>query len=485
MNNTTVTRNLIWRFMERFGAQIVSFVVTIVLARLLDPDLYGTVALATVFIAFLQVFVDSGLGIALIQKKEADEVDFSSVFFFNLGMCAVLFIGLFFAAPYIAGFFAQPELTAIIRVMSLSLIISGVQNVQQAYVSRNMLFKRFFQATLVGTVSSAIIGIAMAYAGCGVWSLIAQKLSNVTINTLVLWIVVKWRPRLAFSFRRLKGLLSYGWKLLVSSLIDTVFRDIQQLIIGKLYTTEDLAYYNKGDQFPSLVIANVNTSIDSVLLPTMSQVQDDKTRIKTMVRRAIKTSTYIMAPLMMGMAFTSDSIISLLLTDKWLPCVPFLCVFCITYMFYPIHTANLNAIKALGRSDLFLKLEIWKKVVGLVLLLATMWFGPYAICLSGLLMSVISQIVNSFPNRKLLNYSIFEQWKDIAPGICLAVGMGVAVWGIGKLWAIPVILKLLIQVIIGALIYIGGSVLFKIDSFYYVLNTAKQLLKKRADKNEE
>lgn len=476
-NSRSVLSNLFWRFAERCGAQGVAFVVQIVLARLLEPDVYGTIALVTVFITILQVFVDSGLGNALIQKKNADDIDFSTVFYFNMVICCILYVMMFFAAPVIAGFYDDSQLVSVIRVLSLTLIISGVKNVQQAYVSRTMQFKRFFYATLGGTIGAAIIGIIMAYKGFGVWALVAQQIFNTAVDTIILWITVKWRPKLIFSFHRLKGLFSYGWKLLVSALIDTVYTNIRQLIIGKLYSSSDLAQYNRGRQFPYLFVTNVNSSIDSVLLPTMSAEQDDKNRIKDMTRRAIKISTYVMAPLMMGLAFVGKPLVSLLLTDKWLPCVFYMRIFCITFMFYPIHTANLNAIKALGRSDLFLKLEIWKKIVGLIALFSTIWISVEAMAYSLLVTSILSQIINAAPNRKLLNYGYFEQLKDILPSIILSIVMGIGISFIGMLgWGNFV--TLIIQMILGVVIYIAGSKLIKLDSYEYLLHIFKSFIRK-------
>lgn len=478
--NNLVLKNFVWRFTERCGAKGVAFVVSIVLARLLAPEAYGTVALVTVFTAILEVFVDGGLGTALIQKKNADDLDFSTVFYFNFAVCILLYLGMFFAAPAIARFYDQMELVPLVRVISLTLIISGVKNIQQAYVSRNMLFKRFFFATIGGTIFSAALGIAMAYLGFGVWALVAQQLSNAAIDTLILWITVRWRPKWMFSFERLKGLFSYGWKLLVSGLLDTVYNNLRQLIIGKMYSPSELGFYNKGNQFPSLIVTNINSSIDSVLLPIMSGVQDDHERIKTMTRRAIKTSTYIMAPLMMGLAFVAPVVVELLLTEKWLPSVPFLRIFCITYMFYPIHTANLNAIKAMGRSDLFLKLEIAKKTVGMILLLSTMWFGVMAMAYSLLVSSLCSQIINTWPNRKLLNYGYLEQLKDILPDLILAVVMGLCVAPLAWL-PLPKIVLLCVQCATGATIYIVGSIITQNESFDYLWSIIKNYLKRNKD----
>ena len=462
-----IISNFIWRFAERCGAQLVTFIVSIVLARILMPEDYGTVALVTVFTTIMQVFVDSGLSTALIQKKDADDLDFSSVFYFNFVVCIILYLIMFLAAPYIASFYVKPELVPIVRVISLTIIISGVKGVQQSYVSRNMLFKRFFYATLGGTIFSAFLGIAMAYAGFGVWAIVAQQLSNTAIDTLILWITVKWRPKLMFSWERLKGLLGFGWKLLCSALLDTGYNNLRNLLIGKIYSSSDLAFYNQGDKFPKLIAININTSIDSVLLPAMSNEQDNTEKVKNMTRRSIMVSCYIMAPLMIGLACCASNIVTIVLTEKWLPCVFFLQIFCITYMFYPIHTANLNAIKAIGRSDLFLKLEIWKKVVGMILLLSTIFISVEAMAYSLLISTLTSMIINSWPNKKLLDYSFPEQMKDIVPSILLAVGMGVAVYLIGFL-PVPTLPLLLIQVICGGVIYIVGSAVFKLEPYVYV-----------------
>ena len=483
IENSGVMSNFLWRLAERFGAQGVAFVVSIVLARLLAPEAYGTIALVTVFTQILNVFIDSGFGNALIQKKDADDLDFSTVFYFNIAICVLLYLGMFLAAPLIAKFYNDASLTPVVRVLSLTLIISGVKNVQQAYVSRTMQFKRFFFATLGGTIGAAVIGIAMAYFGFGVWALVAQQIFNATVDTLILWITVKWRPKWMFSWQRLKGLFSFGWKLLASSLLDTVYSDLRQLIIGKMYTKTDLAQYNRGKQLPDLLVNNIDTSINSVLLPAMSQVQDNPERVKNMTRRAMKTSTYVIAPVMMGLAFTAESVIHLILTEKWLPCVPFLRIFCITYMFYPVNTTNLNAIKAMGRSDLFLKLETIKKVIGLIVLLGTMWFGVMAMAYSLLFTSITSQIINSWPNKKLLDYSYPEQIRDILPGILLAVFMGCCVYPV-KWIGFSDLLTLFIQVVMGACVYIGGSALLKLEGFRYLWEQLKPVWRKIGKKEE-
>lgn len=467
INNGIIISNLIWRLLERTGAQIVQFVVSVVLARIIAPEAYGTITLVLVFSQILQVFVDSGLGNALIQKKDADDLDFSSVFFFNVFCCIGLYGIIYFSAPLIAGFYDDLSLTAVIRVLCLTVVISGLKNVQQAYVSRTMQFKKFFFATIGGTVASAVIGIVMALNDLGVWALVAQKLSNLFIDTLVLWLTVKWRPKRMFSWSRLRRLISFGWKLLASALLDTVYNNLRNLIIGKMYSTSDLAFYSKGQQLPNLLAVNINISIDSVLLPVMSNAQDDRKRIKRMTRHSIKVSTYVMAPMMIGLAVCANSIIKLLLTDKWLLCVPYMRIFCITYMFYPIHTANLNAIKAMGRSDLFLKLEIAKKLVGISALVITIPFGVLPMAYSLLVTSVLAQIINSWPNRNLMDYGYLEQLKDILPNIGAAVIMGSIVLGVEYLkWNEHV--TLVIQILVGGVIYFIFSAGLKLESYLYI-----------------
>ena len=459
--------NLIWRLGERWSAQVIQLIVALVLARILEPAVYGSVALITVIIQILQVFIDAGLGNALIQKKDADDLDFSSVFYFNLLFCTLIYGGVYLLAPSIARFYGNPQLTAVVRVLGVMVLISGIKNIQQAYVSRTLQFRKFFFSTLCGTLISAVVGIGLALRGFGIWALVGQQLTNNLVDTLILWITVHWRPKALFSWKRLRGLVSYGWKLLAAALLDRGYASLRQMLIGKIYTETDLAFYNEGEGFPNLIVTNVNTAIDSVLLPVMSAEQDDRQRVKAMTRRSIKVSTYLMAPMMLGLMAVAEPLVHLILTDKWLECVPYMRIFCITYMFYPMHTANLNAIKAMGRSDLFLRLEIAKKLIGLLLLLVTVPVSVKAMAYSLLVSSFTSQLFNTWPNRKLLNYGYLEQLKDVIPSILLAAGMSSVVWVIGKL-PLPVIMVLGIQLLCGVILYWLGSVLFRMESYGYI-----------------
>lgn len=473
-----ISSNIMWRFMEKFSAKFVTFFVSIILARLLEPSAYGTVALITVFTTILEVFVDSGLGNALIQKKDADDLDFSSVFFFNIAMCAVLYLLMFFAAPLIAEFYDIPELVPIVRVQSITILISGVKNIQYAYVSREMIFRKFFFATLFGTIVSAIVGLAMAAAGFGVWALVAQPLVNYTIDTIVLWITVQWRPKLIFSWTRLKGLLSYGWKLLIAKLVNTTYMKMRDLLIGKIYSTSDLAFFNKGDTFPAVIVPNITASVDAVMFPAMAKEQDNKTRVRELVKKSIHTSSYLVIPMMTGLIACANPLIRVLLTEKWLPCVPFLYMFCVVYAFWPFSIANLNAIKALGHSEKVLKLEVIEKVFSIGLLIITLKMGVIWIGISYMVGELFSTILCAIPNRKLIGYGFIQQFIDLIPLLFASIVMGGIAYSIQFL-ELSDILTLVIQVIVGILVYLILSWLLKLQGFIYFYSIFKTKILKR------
>ena len=456
--NKKVFSGLIWKFGERFTAELVTFVVSIVLARLLMPDDYGVIALMMVFITIANVFVINGFGNALIQKKNADNRDFSSVFYFNIIFSIAVYFILFAFAPAIARFYHMPVICPALRVLSLRIVIASVNSVW---------------STLFGTLLSGVVGIVMAYKGCGVWAIVGQYLTNTCVDTIVLWITVKWRPEKYFSFRNLGELISYGWKILVSGLLDTGYNQLRNLVIGKKYSSADLAQYNKGQQYPQLIVTNVISSISGVLFPAISKCQDDLNNVKNMTRRAIKVSSYVMWPLMIGLAVVARPLVIVMLTDKWLPCVPFIWIACFTFGLYPIHSSNQEAIKALGRSDLFLRLEIIKKIIGVTILIISMRYGVMAIALSQIVTSILSTFINASPNRKLLGYSYIEQIKDMIPSFALAVAMGIVIYPLAFIIKNNILL-IIAQVITGIFIYIGLTKVFKNDNLSYLLKFIKR-----------
>lgn len=474
----SVITNLFWRFGEGITSQLVTMLVSVFLARFLSPDDYGAVAMVMVFITIANVFVSNGFGNALIQKKDADDLDFSSVLYINLALSFVLYAVLFICAPFIAGFYNMPILSSALRVLGVRLPIAAVNSIQHAYVSRNMLFKRFFWSTLFGTVISGIAGIIMAYKGLGIWALIAQYLINTCTDTIVLWFTVRWRPIPAFSFKRAKPLIRYGWKLLVSALLDTGYTQLRSLLIGKIYTPEDLAFYNQAETYPQILSSGINATLGSVLFPTMSQLQDDRSRIKEITRRSIQTCSYVIWPLMFGIAAVSEPLIRLLFTEKWLPCIPYLYIFCFIYGLWPIHVANLQAINALGRSDIFLKLEIIKKIIGLVVLIISVPFGTLAMAAGLIVTGVASIFINSAPNVKLLGYTFKEQLSDLFSPFILSLIMAIVIFPISKTGLSDMIV-LLIQVFCGIAVYFAGSVISKQKGFLYISDFLKKRKKKQ------
>lgn len=476
VNRKTIISNMLWRLAERCGAQGVSFIVSLILARLLLPEAYGVISLITVFTSILNLFIDSGFKNALIQKKDADQLDYSTVFYFNIVMGVLLYGIMFAAAPLIADFYDRPYMVPYIRAMALTLILGGINGVQQAVVARRMQFKRFFYATLTGTVISAVVGISMAYMGTGVWALITQRLVNQAIDTVFLWYTVRWRPSLRFSMKRLKPMFGYGSKLLLSSFANTLMGNLTGLIVGKIYTAELLAYYDKGKNIPNLVVQNLQAAVQSVLFPVIAGNQNQKEEVKKILRKSIMTSTYCIFPCMTGIAVCAEPLVRLLYTEKWIAMVPYLQLWCFCFAFYLWHTANLQVIQALGRSDIFLKIEIIKQFLSLGGILLSAPFGVLAMLTATCIVAVISLYINARPNVRLAGYGFWEQIKDVSPIICLNLLMGIAVYLVGCI-AMPDMIKLIVQILTGAAIYIGGSFVIKLEIFNYLFETVKELVR--------
>jgi O-antigen/teichoic acid export membrane protein len=468
--------SLIWKLLERAGTQGIQFIVQIVLARLLAPGQFGTIAIVMVFIHLAQVFVQSGFSTALIQKKNADDEDFSTIFYLSIGIAGILYLIIYFSAPFISSFYRDPILVPVLRILSVILFSGALNAVQNAYIARNLLFKKLFKSSVGAIIISGILGVIAAYYGLGVWALVIQQLVNQIAISVIMWNTVKWRPKLVFSILKVRELFSFGWKLLVSSLLNVFYLEIRTLLIGRLFSSSALGFYNRGEQFPKLIVNNINGSVQSVMLPTLSAQQDNRKRAKEMMRRAIVTSSFLIFPMMIGMAVVAEPLVVIVLTEKWLPAVPFLQIFSISYALIPIHTANLQAINAMGRSDVFLKLEMIKEVIGLAILVITIPFGVYAIAIGQVVSGIIATFLNAYPNRRLLDYHYKDQFMDIIPSFFIALIMGSVVYTFNYLdiaaWQI-----LVMQVFGGMTIYIGLAKIFKLESFGYLVNTLKELMK--------
>lgn len=476
----SIIKNLIWKFLERGGVQGVQFIIQIVLARILTPSDYGVIGLITVFIAVANVFVQSGLGSALIQKKGATEDDYSSVFYLNIIIALIMIAILFIIAPVISGFYQMEILIPVLRVQSLMLLFNAFNVVQNAVLQKNMKFKKIFYASLGAITISGILGIIIAYLGAGVWALVFQQLINALITSVILWIIVKWRPKCVLKLGNIRQLFKFGSRLLCSGLIDTLYNNIYPLIIGKVYSQAELGYYNRGYQIPNVLVSNLNGSIQGVLFPVFAEYQDNRPRLKQLVRRSIVTSSFLVFPMMAGLAACSEPLTIILLTEKWLPSVPFMQLSCIIYALWPIHTANLQAINAVGRSDVFLKLEIIKKTINIAVLFITVPMGIYAMLIGSCCTSFVSAGVNAWPNKKLLNYSYFEQVKDILPSLILSIIMCTLCFSIFLLH-LSTWVTLIIQVTAGVTFYILAAWLFKLECFTYLLNTIKSKLRSRKE----
>ena len=475
--NGSVKSNLFWKLLERFSSQGVSFIITVVLARILQPSEFGTLALLMVFINLLQIFVDSGLGSALIQKKGADEEDFSTVLIFNLILSVLMYSIMFLISPLIANFYKQPDLTLVIRVLSCTILISGLKNIQISRIAVSMQFKNLFFATLSGAILSGFLGIHMAYNGYGVWALVFQIVVNALISTIVLWIVMRWKPKITFSLTRLKDLASFGWKIFFTSLINTIYDDVTILIIGKIFSAEELAFYDQGRKYPQVIISNINTSLDSVLFPAMSRSQDNQTALLELTKKSIILSSYILFPIMAWLAVCANSLITLIVTDKWLQSVPYVYIFCFFYALYPINTANINVLKATGRSNVLLTLEIIKKIYGIGILLITLKYGVLYIAVGLAFSGLINCIITALPVRKIVGYSLIHEIRDIFPTILITVALSFTIYTVG-LFISPLFYKVLVQTAVGVIEYIILSVLTRNKAYKYYKQLMITLLKK-------
>lgn len=474
----------VWKFLERFGVYFVQFAVSIVLARILGPERYGSIAIVNVFIAFATVFVQNGLNSALIQKKNLDKGEVASVFYINIILATFLYGCLFFAAPWIADLYDSSQLCTVLRVLGLILLPCSITTIQTAMIEKNFRFKKLFFCSFAAVILSGAAGIVAAVMGFGIWALVIQQMVYRVCVMLALLIAQRWFPKPYISWRKAKPLMRFGWKILLAALIDVGYKNARELIIGWKYGKEDLAHYDKGKRFPEMLVSNVNGSIQSVLLPKLSVHQDDKAAVKKIVKTVIKATSFFIVPMMVGFALVAEPVIDVLLGDEWRFCVPYLRWFCFAFAFWPLHTANLQAITATGHSSKVLILEIIKKAMGVAIIVATIWFGPLVMAAGYAASSIVSAVINAFPNRKIIGYSIFEQVKDLLPCVLCAAVMGGVVFAISLL-PLASIWVLLLQIGVGVLVYIGLAVLLKLEVAMIGLNFIKGKLRKgkKAGKN--
>ena len=468
---------LAYKFGEQAGTQGVNFLVSVVLARLLLPEQFGAISLCMVFIAILDVFVSYGFGNSLVVNKKSDDLDFSTCFYFGLCLSFVIYFLVYLFAKPIAVYFNEESLTSVIRVMSIRIPIAAINTCQHAYVSKHMIFRKLFFSSCIGITISGALSIVMAYMGFGIWALVAQYIGTVTIDTICLFIMLPWRPRLLFSFERLKRIYDYGWKILVVGLVDTGYNQLRNFIIAKKYTSTDLAYYGRGSQFPSLGMNMIEPTINGVIFPSLSNCNDDPIQMKSTTKRVIQTSSYMVFPIMMGLLAIAKPLVICLLTEKWIGCVIYLQIGCLTYMFRPVQVINNCVISASGRSGLLLKLDIIKKTIGVILLVVSIPYGVVAIALSLLVTNLISTVINVFPNRKILGYGYKEHFIDIWDNLLIAMIMGGCVY-LFNLFNLPYIVTLILQLGVGLGVYWALSVLLRNESYMYLKELSFSFIKK-------
>lgn len=460
-------KGVAWSALERFSAQGVQFVLGLILARLLTPEDYGLIGMLAIFLAVSQTFIDSGFSSALIQKKGRDELDYSTTFYFNMVVSVAFYVLLFFAAPLIANFYDQPILVQLTRVVGLSIVINAFGVVQRAKFTINVDFKTQTKASLSSIIISGIVGIYLAYTGFGVWALVVQSLLRTSINVLVLWVISKWTPRDGFSYDRFKGLFSFGYKLLLSGLLDTVFKNIYTIVIGKVFSASSLGFFTRARQMAAFPSSNVTGILQRVTFPVLSEVQEDDVRLRSVYKKMIQLSALVVFPMMMGLAALAHPLIITILTDKWTETVWMLQIMCFSMMWYPIHAINLNVINVKGRSDLFLRLEIIKKSLTTVMLLITIPLGIQAMLLGQVATSYIALGLNTYYTKQIIDYGFWQQMRDLIPILLLSFVMGAGIF-----FLIPLLSSLMLQLLVG---FFLGTLFFLTTAWVFNVGSIREL----------
>lgn len=465
-------KGVIWSAVDRFSAQGIQFVFSILIARLLVPEDYGVIAMLGIFMAVSQTFIDSGFGTALIRKIDRTEEDFSTVFYFNIVVATLFYFALFFAAPAIANFYNTPLLESITKVVALNLIIGSLSGIHNAKLSIAIDFKSRAKISIVSTILTGTVGLWMAYAGYGVWALVVQNLFSSVIRTVLLWVIVKWYPKLVFSWKSFKELFLFGSKLLISNLISTIYENLYTIVIGKKFSPSDLGEYSRAQglaQFPS---SNITGILQSVTFPILSSIQNDEERLISAYKSFIKLSAFIVFPLMVGLAAVADPFIMILLTDKWEGSIYLLQIICFSLMWYPVHAINLNILQVVGRADYYLKLEIIKRIQGILILCVTLPFGIVFMCYGQVLSSLLSLVWNTYYTKKLIGYGYFAQMKDLLPVLIHSLVMGGIVLLVVHVMPTPWI-KLTCGVFTGMIYYILGAYMMKFQEMDELLTILK------------
>lgn len=465
---------VMWSALERFSVQGVTFVVMVIMARMLSPQDYGLVGMLTVFLAISQSLVDSGFSQALMRKLDRTDKDNSTAFYFNIVVGVLIYAILFVSAPVIANFYEEQLLVDITRVIGLSIIIDSFVVVQRALFTGELDFKSQAKAALVAAVLSGCVGIWMAANGYGVWSIVWYQLTNMSIKTAMFWILSKWRPRWVYSWKSFRELFGFGSKLMLSGLINTIYTNIYLIVIGKIFKASDLGYYTRAYQFSEFPSSNINSIIQRVTYPVLCSIQNDETRLSDVYRRFLRISAFVIFPLMTGLAAVAEPLILTLLKEQWAPAIILLQILCFAMMWYPIHSINLNLLQVKGRSDLFLRLEIYKKILGVAIMCITYRFGLVAMCVGLVLNSLIALTINTHYTGKLIKVGFIRQLRDLTPVLLLSISMSVVVYIV--VWLLPFnnLCRLILGALAGIIYYIALAKLLRFNEFEEIISVIRK-----------
>ena len=467
---------MIWTFSQQFGTQLISFVVGIILARILLPSDFGTIAMFSIVIAIASSLIDSGMASSLIRTNDANDQDFSTIFWYNLGISILLYIVVFFTAPLIAQFYEVEILKPIIRVYSIVIIINAFVTVQNTRLVKELDFKTLFKIRLPSLIIGGITGILLALNGFGIWSLVFYPIIQNIVSTLQFWFYSKWRPSFVFDKEKFKFHFNYGYKLTLSSLLDVSFKNIYTIIIGKLYSPVQLGFYHRADTLRQLPVNNISLALNKVTFPLFAKIKDDNIKLKEVYSKIMKTVVFIMAPLLCLLIVTAEPLIRFLLSEKWLPAVPYFQVLAVAGILYPIHSYNLNILTVKGRSDLFLKLEVWKKLLTVLILVISTQFGIMGIVWGQVMVSVLAFFINTYYSGEILDYGSFQQIADLLPTLILSALVAIIVYLVDLKFFINLqdLVRLFVLGVLFLGLYLSFSKLFKFKEINYL----KELIKK-------
>lgn len=468
MKNNSTAKNLFWKLSEKMGSQIINFIITIVLARILGPSEYGVVALISIFITFATVMVQDGFNVTLIRRKDIDDDEFKSSLYFSLLISAILYIVLvFWLAPLIGKFYEIHNLVKMLQVLSLVIFPAAINSIQTAFSTKKFMFKQMFLCNFFATLFSGAISIILAYYGIGAWALVFNQLLYQMLSCAFLWIFCKWRPKGKFSYVKLKKLIGFGSKMLFTSLLINLFLNIRSLLIGKFYSSKDLGFFNRGKSFSSTMMEGINGSIQSVLLPTYAKIQDNIVELKNSVRKSINMSCYIIFPALIGLACVAEPLINILLGKEWVGAIPYVQIFALTYLFQPTQISTAQALKAIEKGNSILIIEILRKSLEMILLLFVLFKGPLYIALTGIIAGFLSITIMVIPNKKYLKYSYKEQIFDFIKPLADSLIMGALIVVVNHILKLNYVIMLIMDIILGIGVYLFLSIYLKNKNYIF------------------